>query len=93
MLWQAETLQISTPMVSGCVGNIALAAWHFNLYNKDKGSRWLSRTTHEISDSIYDPESEKLTIDMDGNSVIGLAEAKEPSGSSVASVGGSSISH
>ena len=71
--------------------------WRFNLYNKDmQGSKWLQvgQRTGNFKIQSYDPESEKLTIDMDGaTGVIGLAKAKEPSGSStVASVGGSSIS-
>ncbi len=71
--------------------------WRFNLYNKDmQGSKWLKvgQRTGNFKIQSYDPESEKLTIDMDGaTGVIGLAKAKEPSGSStVASVGGSSIS-
>ena len=71
--------------------------WRFNLYNKDmQGSKWLQvgQRTGNFKIQSYDPESEKLTIDMDGaTGVLGLAKAKEPSGtSSVTSVGGSSIS-
>ena len=51
--------------------------WRFNLYNKDmQGSKWLQvgQRTGNFKIQSYDPESEKLTIDMAGaTGVIGLA--------------------